>query len=493
VLATLSASLRHLALELEGTTRALDRLAGEQLETTLRLQVQPLRPFLRTLARHTRELALSLGKNVKVSTSGGSVQLDRRILDAIREVALHLVRNAVDHGIEDLETRTSAGKAPEAQIHIGAIADGDRVRLVVSDDGRGVDPAQVTEVAVERGLVNPAAASRLTAEEAYQLLYLPGFTTRKLATDVSGRGMGLDAVATSVRSIGGDIWIRSKPGRGSRITVEVPVTRRGERVLVVRVGQLLISLPAAVVRSFRRLRPSMVHGVDGRTLVESGSARIGAVFLSRLFGEDEADDSVLVETTIGGTPIAVVVDEVIGSEEVFVRPIPPIAGAPSIVEGSTVLASGRPVAVLSPQRMGPLEMTLADRAEIGGQRRQLRVLLVEDSTVTREMLRRLLEDGGFVVAAVTSAEEAIFRLSQSPYDCVVTDIEMPGLSGLELTGHLRSSEQFADLPVVVVSTRDRPADRLAGLQAGADSYLSKQGLDARELVRLVRRVAGGPT
>jgi chemotaxis protein histidine kinase CheA len=491
VVAALSASIRHFALELEGATRGQNRLAEEQLDAVLRLQVQPLRPFLTTLARHTRELALSLGKQVEVSTSGGDVQLDRRILDAIREAALHLVRNAVDHGIEDAGTRIEAGKSPEASIHLGAEADGDRVRLVVSDDGSGIDPEQVIALAVERGLIDPAAAARLTPEEAHQLLYVPGFTTRELATEVSGRGVGLDAVAASVRAAGGDIWIRSKVGEGSRITVEVPVTRRGERVLLVRVGQLVLALPSAVVRSFRRLSPDNLVIEGGRTLVDIGHARIGAILLSRLFGEAGADDSVLVEANVGGTPTAIVVDAVIGSEEVFVRPLPAIAGAPRIVEGVALIAAGRPVAVLSLQRMGALESAASTAPELGGRRRQLRVLLVEDSTVTREMIRRLLEDGGFVVTAVPSADEALLRLESTSHDCVVTDIEMPGLSGLELTDLLRSSDRFSDLPVVVVSTRDRPADRLAGLEAGADAYCSKQGLDARELVNLVRRIAGG--
>jgi len=248
VLADLGASLRRAALEIEATNKTLQQLSEEQLDSALRLQVQPLRPFLRTLARHTRELASSLGKEVNVTTSGGDVQLDRRILEAVREAALHLVHNAVDHGIEDVESRHRSGKGSEGRIHFGAEADGDRVQLVVWDDGRGIDPEEVVRVAVERGLVNPSAAAKLAPDETYQLLQLPGFTTRNLATDVSGRGIGLDAVAASFRAIGGDIWIRSTPGEGTRVTVEVPVARRGERVLVVQVGELLLAFPSSAVR-----------------------------------------------------------------------------------------------------------------------------------------------------------------------------------------------------------------------------------------------------
>lgn len=493
-LAKIGASLRRAALELETTTKTMHRLSEEQLEAALRLQVQPLRPFLRTLARHTRELARSLGKDVEVTTSGGNVQLDRRILEAVREAALHLAHNAVDHGIEDRETRIEAGKPGEGRIHFGAEADGDRVQLVAWDDGRGIDPQAVVRVAVERGLVNPAAAAKLAPDETYQLLELPGFTTRDLATDVSGRGVGLDAVAASFRASGGDIWIRSTVGEGTRVTVEVPVALRGERVLVVQAGELLLAIPSSGVRSFSRLRSEMVVTEEGRTQVRQGGETIAAVFLASLFGETETDYSTMIELVIGGSSIGIVVDAIVGDEEVFVRPLPAVAGAPSTVEGIALLSSGRPVAVLSLRRLGPLDLGEAGAAGTSKKdRRVLRILLTDDTDATREMMRRLLEDAGFSVTGAESAEEALRRIEIEPYDCVVTGVELPGLSGIDLTRRVRSSDLYSDLPVVIVSTRDRPSDRLAGLEAGADAYLSKQGLEPQHLAKLIDRIAGnGP-
>ncbi len=492
-LADLGASLRRAALEIEATTKTLQRLSEEQLDSALRLQVQPLRPFLRTLARHTRELAQSLGKEVEVTTSGGDVQLDRRILEAVREAALHLVHNAVDHGIEDQESRHAAGKKVNGRIHLEAEADGDRVQLVVWDDGRGIDPEAVVRVAVERGLINPSAAAKLSPNDSYQLLQLPGFTTRDLATDVSGRGIGLDAVAASFRAIGGDIWIRSSLGEGTRVTVEVPVARRGERVLVVQVGQLVLALPSSGVRSFSRLRPEMITTDEGRTRLRQGTTTIDAVFLASLFGEVESTHVTLVETTIAGSTTGIVVDAILGDEEVFVRPLPGVAGAPATVEGVALLSTGRPVAVLSLQRLGPLalgESGQGDRPREGADRTVLQVLLTDDNDATREMMRRMLEDSGFLVTAVESAEDALNRIEIEPFDCVVTGVELPGLSGIDLTRRVRSSDLFSDLPVIVVSTRDLPADRLAGLEAGADAYLTKQGLEPEHIAGLIRRLAG---
>jgi len=491
VLVEIGASLRRAALELEATTKTMHRLSEEQLEASLRLQVQPLRPFLRTLARHTSDLAGSLDKNVEVTTSGGNVQLDRRILEAVREAALLLAHNAVDHGIEDREARKDTGKPLLARIHFGAEADGDRVQLIVWDDGCGIDPQAVVRRAVERGLVNPAAAAKLAPNETYQLLELPGFTTRDLATDVSGRGVGLDAVAASVRASGGDIWIRSTLGEGTRVTVELPVARRGERVLVVQVGELILAMPSSGVRSFSRLRPEMVVTEQGRTQVRLGSDTIGAAFLAPLFGESETAHPTMIEMAIGGSSIAIVVDAIVGDEEVFVRPLPAVAGAPSTVEGIALLSSGRPVAVLSLRRLGPLDLGEGrGSGSTGGDRAILRVLLTDDTDATREMMRRLLEDAGFLVTGVESAEEALRRIEAEPFDCVVTGVELPGLSGIDLTRRVRSSDLYADLPVVIVSTRDRAADRLAGLEAGADAYLTKQGIEPQHLADLIHRVSG---
>jgi chemotaxis protein histidine kinase CheA len=492
VLATLATSLRQVGLDLEGGQRTFRRLTDRQLDTLLHLQVQPIRPFVRLLADHARELADSLGKRVEVVTEAGDAQLDRRISNALREAFLHLVRNAVDHGVETPEDRRSAGKAETARVRLEASTDGNRVRIVVRDDGCGIDAESVVAAAVDRGFIEPDQAAGLADTGALHLLLLPGFTTRDETSQVSGRGVGLDAVAAAVRAVGGDVWLESQLGRGTTVTVEVPIARRGDRVLVLRVGEHQLALPAAPIQAFRRLPPGAVTEENGRGRIEIRGQSIFPRFLSDLAGEDSrGGGAVLVETVVGGAFVGVVADDVVGEEEVIVRPIPAAAGAPAGVEGIALLASGRPVAVLSLQRLGlgtPFDPVKRD----GGRRtvRPIRALLVDDSDVTREMVRRLLEDAGIAVTGVGSAEDALHALASRPMDCVVTDIEMPGMDGLGLTRAIREDPAFADLPIVVVSTLDRPADRLAGLEAGADAYLTKQGLDARELVALVRRVAG---
>jgi two-component system, chemotaxis family, sensor kinase CheA len=304
-------------------------------------------------------------------------------------------------------------------------------------------------------------------------------------------------VANVVNRVGGEVFLDSEPGRGTTFRVEVPVARRGEAVMLLRVGQIRLALPSSVARRATRLSPESVIERDGRTYAVFSENRgperlVQFVPLARLYGQPAEDFQLLIEGMASGQPLALAVDDVEGEQEVLVRPITRKVATDRLLEGVALLASGEPVGVLSPAVLAQREYlrSLPSRAESVKAARRVRVLLVDDSLVTREMERRLLEDAGFHVSAASDAQEALALLGEEPFDCVVTDIEMPGMDGFELTAHLRGMEHFAQLPIIVVSTRDRPDDRLRGLKVGADAYLTKQGLDAGELVDLVRRLSG---
>ena len=492
VLAVLATMLRRVAVELEGGQRRLIRSAEEQLEQMLSLQLQPMRGFLLSFARYARELARTVKKEVEVELEGEETRLDRRIARELEEALLHLVRNAVDHGIEPPEVRAALGKPRTGRIRIQALADGPKVRLVIADDGGGIDVVRVIQQAVEVGLVDAGSAAGMGKKEALRLLFSPGFSTRKQVSEISGRGVGLDVVANVVNRVGGEVFVETEARRGTTFTVEVPVARRGESVMLLRVGQLKVALPASVVR--RAIRLDGNGGVverDGRTLAVLPDRLVPFVPLARLYGQPPAERQLLLEGVVSGQPLALAVDDVEGEHEVLVRPITRRVPTDHLLEGVALLASGEPVGVLSPAVLAQREYLRAlpaARPQIAV--RRVRVLLVDDSLVTREMERRLLEDAGFLVTAAADAEEALSQLAEESFDCVVTDIEMPRMDGFELAAQLRSMEHFAQLPIIVVSTRDRPEDRLRGLKVGADAYLTKQSLDAGELVDLVRRLSG---
>jgi two-component system, chemotaxis family, sensor kinase CheA len=490
VLAVLATMLRRVAVELEGGQRRLIRSA-EELEKMLALQLQPMRGFLLSFARYARELARSLNLEVEVDLEGEDTRLDRRIARELEEALVHLVRNAVDHGIEPPEVRQAMGKPRAGRIRIKALADGPKVRLVISDDGGGIDIPRVLQKAVDVGLVDAGVAAGMGKKEALRLLFAPGFSTRKQVSEISGRGVGLDVVANAVARVGGEVFVDTEPRQGTTFTVDVPVARRGESVMLLRVGQLKIALPSSVVRRATRLDPGSVVERDGRTMASVAGRLVPFVPLSRIYGQAAAESQLLLEGVVSGQPLALAVDDVDGEQEVLVRPITRRAPTDRLLEGVAMLASGEPVGVLSPSVLAQREYLRAlPAARPVTVVRRVRVLLVDDSLVTREMERRLLEDAGFEVTAAGDAEEALSLLGEESFDCVVTDIEMPRMDGFELAAQLRGMEHFAQLPIIVVSTRDRPEDRLRGLKVGADAYLTKQSLDAGELVDLVRRLSG---
>jgi two-component system chemotaxis sensor kinase CheA len=491
VLAVLSTMLRRVAVELEGGQRRLIRSAEEQLDRMLSLQLQPLRGSMHLLARYARELARSLGRDVEMELEGEDTRLDRRITRELEDALLHLVRNSVDHGIEMPDVREAQGKPRVGRLRLRALADGPRVRLSLQDDGNGIDTKKVLQRAITVGLVDASSASAMSREEALRLLFAPGFSTRQEVSEVSGRGVGLDVVASAVNRVGGEVFLDTEIGKGTTITLEVPVARRGESVMLLRVGQLRLALPSSVVRRATRLDPDMVVERDGRSMARFPDRLVPFVPLARLYGQPALESQLLLEGAVSGQALAIAVDDVEGEQEVLVRPITRKVATDRLLEGLALLASGEPVGILAPGVLAQREYLRAlpvarDLIVI----KKVRVLLVDDSLVTREMERRLLEDAGFHVSAAGDGYEALSRLSEAKYDCVVTDIEMPGMDGFELTAQLRAMEHFSHLPVIVVSTRDRPEDRLRGLKVGADAYLTKQSLDAGELVDLVRRLSG---
>jgi chemotaxis protein histidine kinase CheA len=490
-LAALGTTLRRAEVEAEASQSRLQRAAETQLDALLALQLQPLHGLLLALARHARELARSLGREVETAVHGSETRLDRRITQELEEALVHIVRNAVDHGIETPETRASLGKKPAGMLRIEAVATANRVRITIADDGAGIDPGRVVESAVAAGLIDPPRAAALSRDEALRLLFLPGFSTRREVTEVSGRGIGLDAVASIVARAGGFATIESHPGRGTSVVVEVPVARRGEEVTVVRAGAMRLALPSSVVQRVDRLRAADIVERDGRALARVDGRLVPFVFLARALGEEPPAVQLLLRGAHAGRPVAVAVDAVEGSEEVLLHPLGPTLSGNPFLDSVALLASGQPIGVLSPDALAshadaPETVTPAKRARPT----RLRVLLVDDSLVTREMERRLLEDAGFDVGVAADGHDALAQLSQERFDCLVTDVEMPGMDGYELTRHVRAIPALAHLPIVVVTTHDRPDERLKGLEAGADAYLAKQGLDARELAALVRRLGG---
>ncbi|MEO7794784.1 MAG: ATP-binding protein, partial [Thermoanaerobaculia bacterium] len=390
-LAVVAASLRQAVLEAGALETRLARTGEEQIEAVLALQIAPIKPTLRSLARYARELARRLGRQIEVELEGEETRLDRRIARELEGALRHLVANAVDHGIENPVERSSAGKSAAGRLRIIAAPGGRGVELTIADDGRGIDAGEVARQAVAGGFLPRAALESLPEADALRLVFLPGFSTRGAASEVSGRGVGLDAVEAAVARLGGEVRITSEVGGGSRVVLDLPVARRGEQVLLVRIGSALLAVPTVAVRRIETLAGVRIEETAGHRMAILGDRLVPFVALGEALGVAGAvaeEAKLLIEGSVAGRPVAFSVDRIEGEVELLVRPLPRRARVSPLVDGAALLPSGDPIAVLAPQAL--LGRETAGRRAPGAAlvlpeapREITRLLLVDDSRVTR--------------------------------------------------------------------------------------------------------------
>lgn len=488
----LGGDLRRLAREAQRETEQ-QRLTGAVLREDLRaLRMVPAALALEPAGRAVREAALRLGKEVEVRLEGGEVRLDRRLVEDLRAPLIHMVRNAVDHGIEPVAARRAAGKPDAGTVLIRVEPRGTRVRVVVEDDGGGLDLAAIRAAAVRSGQLGAEAAARLPDAEAARWVFAPGLSTARVVTTVSGRGVGLDAVADAMTRMRGAVEVKSEPGAGTRFELDLPLTLAAAAGVLVRLGELTAILPADAVE--RVLLLDDVAAALARGGVRAGDAELPLATLAGVLGLAEsrpAGSAIGLVLALGSQRAVVAVDEVLGEQEVVVSALGGAASRVAHLAGASLMDDGRVLGVLAPaeilRRMRPTSVPARAAAPAG------RVAIVADDTVaSRTLMAGILEAAGFSVRVAADGDDALALLEAGPCAVVVSDVQMPGLDGLALTRRLRADPRWRALPIILVSTLDAPADVAAGTAAGADAYVSKRELAGDVLARLAQRlVAGG--
>lgn len=460
------------------------------------LRMVPLSVLFEPYPRMVRELARELGKDVDLTVEGEDERVDRSVLDALKDPLLHLVRNALDHGLEARDERVEAGKSPRGAMTLSARREGERVVLRVRDDGRGLTPAALRQVAVRRGLLSEAEAERLSDAASIDLIFQSGFSSRDAVTDVSGRGVGLDVVRTRLLGVGGEVTVDSTPGLGATFELRVPVSLTVAPVLFVQSGDETLCLTASNVVRALEVDPSQRTELAGRPALRvEGEVLPFSSIASLLFAAPERlpSDGELVLVLRGrGQSAAIAVDRVLEERVQAVMPLkgllsryPHLSGATPLADGALALVLAAPHLVATAHgRELRLGAAPTRRREV--QRR--RVLVVDDSPLTRELLVSLLESVGYAVVQAVDGGAAMDVLVREPVDIVVTDLEMPNVDGLELTRRLKSHATYRALPVVIVTTRGSEQDRRRGMEAGADGYVTKGDLVRQDLVDVVARL-----
>jgi len=493
-----------LAKSMRGTLgRAGQAALGLENEVRM-MQLVPMANALRPMVRMVRDLGRQLGKTVELQIIGDQIEVDRAVLDGLRDPLTHLLRNAVDHGIEPPEERLAAGKPAEGLLTVDVASVGGRIVIEVQDDGRGMHAERIAEFAVRKQLIGATELERLDEPARLALIFLPGFSSKQIITDVSGRGVGLDVVKANLRRLKGSVTVATQPGQGSQFTLELPLTLAMERGLQVLAGGEMLVIPSTSVDRIAETSRETVQGegashallVAGHPVPLRDLAAALALPVRPRRREERVPVIVLAR---GGVRMAFVVDEVVGEREIVIKRMPrPLHAVPNI-GGATLTGSGEIMMVLNVDELidgardagwrafEAAEPLPAARAGAGASRPH--VLVVDDSLTTRTLEKNLLESQGFRVSVATDGEAGWDALERGDFALVITDIEMPRLDGFGLTRRIRDSARHANLPVIIVTSLAREADRRQGIEVGASAYIVKSDYESRVLLDVVRQLA----
>ncbi|MGA1466328.1 MAG: hybrid sensor histidine kinase/response regulator [Phycisphaerales bacterium] len=490
------------ASDLENMFRRTEEVATALYHEVIGSRMRPFADGAAGLPRMVRDLAKGLGKQVRFEMLGGTVPVDRDILAKLEAPLNHMLRNCVDHGVEMPQERVDAGKDPTARVFLEARHHGGMLMVRVGDDGRGIDPERIRRKIVEKGLQNEAVAAGLSKAELLDFLFLPGFSTAGKVTEISGRGVGLDVVQTMVQETGGSLRVETEPGQGAAFSMRLPITLSVIRAALVEIDGEPYAFPLSRLERVVKVPRESIKPVEGRQQFELDGVSVGLInarSILGLGGSEAAGDvaSVMVIGSVGEW-FGLVVDRFLGEEDLVVRPLDPRLGRVPHVASAALLEDGRPLLIVDTddlvasvrQLLGEGRLRGTRTGESGAARRRKRVLVVEDSITVREVERQLLLRMGYDVEVAVDGVDGWNALQQGGYDLVVSDIDMPRMNGIEFVKTLRKDERFRRIPVIIVSYKDREEDRLRGMEAGANAYLTKGSFHDRSFATMVEDLIG---
>jgi two-component system, chemotaxis family, sensor histidine kinase and response regulator WspE len=489
--------------ELDLFDRRSAQLSQRMYLEVLRTRMRPFGDGVSRFPRMVRDLARSLGKDVRLEVTGENTPVDRDVLERLESPLAHLLRNAVDHGCESPAERQAAGKPPQGTIRLDARHSAGMLVITVTDDGPGVALQRVRETVLQQRLTSPTAADSLSEAELLQFLVRPGFTLKDTVTEISGRGVGLDVVQNMVRAVRGSLRLGTQEGHGLRVQLQLPLTLSVLRALLVEVAGEPYAFPLGQITRAVKLRREMIEVVENRHHFHLAGQQIGLVATHQVFDYGEiklpANDLPVVVLGDRHTRYGLVVDRFLGERELVVHPLDTRLGKVKDISAAALMEDGSPVLIVDVDEMlqsvrtlvaeHPLEGFAPNRLELG-RRPQKRVLAVDDSLTVRELVRKLLTSHGYAADVAVDGMDAWSAVQAGSYDLVITDVDMPRLDGIELAALIKKDARLRSVPVMVVSYKESQEDRMRGLEAGADYYITKGAFHDETLLQAVVDLIG---
>jgi two-component system chemotaxis sensor kinase CheA len=498
--------LNELTHSIEKDQYAFNRLINDHLGEVKQILMLPVSSLVESFPAMVRDISHEQDKKVKFNITGVELEVDKRILEELKDPLLHLIRNSLDHGIGKPHERIKQNKPPSGTINLEFKARGsDMIEIILSDDGKGIDPENVLKAAVRSGVISAEAAENLTHDEIISLIFKSGVSTSSIITDISGRGLGLSIVSEKVEKLNGKVSVRTEKSKGTSFHILLPVTLATFRGILVKTGEYMFILPSVNVLRVLRTEPGEIKTVENHDTISFDKKVIPMVDLGNVLdlrepgnkttelSPESSDQICIVVLTSGDDVVAFRVDDVLDERQVLVKSLGKLLARVKNISGATVLGSGNVVPVLYVPDL--IKSSLSSQEKVRRPvtagitpEKPTKILVAEDSVTARALLKNILETAGYQVTTSIDGADAFTKARMEGFDLIVSDVDMPRMNGFELTAKIRNDRKLGETPVVLVTALESREDRERGIEVGADAYIVKSSFDQTNLLGIIRKL-----
>lgn len=476
----------------------LDALSNALQEEIRLLRLIPASTLLVNFHRIVRDLAHELHKEVILQITGDQVKMDKMVLEGLKDPLIHLIRNAIDHGIEEADFRKNHGKNPVGTIQIDILEEGNQILFKIADDGAGIDTRKIAAIALQKKIISKDELNEMNETEIINLIFRPGFSSKEMITDVSGRGIGLDIVKANLAQLKGQVSVTTELGKSTIFYLRVPLTLSSARGVLLKSGGQLFVIPTHFVERVLLIKPKEVIKIQNSQAIQFDHSTIPLRLLAHILGI-HTKQKVLSELSIivisnDREKLALLVDEIIGEREIVIKPLQAPANNIPCVSGGTLSGNGDIIIVLNPTDLmkqvvydSNKESVILNNVEITPEKRP-HILVVDDSITTRTLEKNVLENKNYQVTVAVNGKEAWDLLQNQKFSLLITDISMPIMDGFTLTENVKKSKKLHDLPVIIVTSLDNEQEKKRGIEVGANAYIVKNEFESGVLLEIVSQL-----
>ncbi len=497
--AEISKSARDLSRDIKNTNSNLNYITNTLSDSIYFLRLVKVKDELLQLKLTARDISAELGKDITFNIEGEDLEVDRTLLEQLKHPLIHLLRNAIDHGIESPKERVSLGKSPTATIDLSVVNDGSKIIITLSDDGAGINIDKVKKKALKSKICSEVELQKLNEDELINLIFRPGFSTKEIITDISGRGVGMDVVNNFIETVKGKISVSSTAGQGAKFTMILPLSVSSEHAIVFKVSNQMFAIPTVFVECALQIHKKEIFSVEGSNAISVNNATIPLKDLADIITSNSSasqlpDSISVIIVNKGWSKVAFIVDEVVTEREIVIKPLSePLCNIDNI-SGATLTGRGEIILVLNAVNLIQTSLRQSRSSRIstlsddGASHSAPKILVVDDSITTRTLEKNILQARGFEVETAADGENAWQKIQANKYDLLVTDVEMPNMDGFTLTERVKNIDKDNVLPVVIVTSRECDDDKKRGIEVGADAYVVKSQFETGSLLSIIEQL-----